>query len=115
MCAAGGAAFAEEGSGGAAGEVTVARGLAEGAAVFGEDGEGEVAGLGGGVGGAAVGEFVGRGEEFADGGLGGPDDELAEREFVGGGDFGEGAVGLEELAEKLVGIDDDVVDLVVDG
>jgi hypothetical protein len=105
----------EDGSGGAVGEVAVAWGFAEGAAVDGESGEGEVAGLGGGVGGAAVCEFVGRGEEFADGGLGGPDDELAEGELVDAGDFDEWDVALKEVVEDLGGVEGDAVDLVVDG
>lgn len=83
--------------------------------MFGEDGEGEVVGLGGGVGGAEMGEFIRRGEEFADGGLCGPDDELAECELVGVGDFDEGVVVSEEFGEESCGVDGDFVDLGVDG
>ncbi|MBX3377744.1 MAG: hypothetical protein KF678_12160 [Phycisphaeraceae bacterium] len=106
---------AEEGAGGAAGEGAVGGGFAEGAAVLGEDGEGEVFGLGGGVGGAAEGEFIRRGEEGAEGRLGAPDEELAEREFVGGGDVDKVAVGLEEVVEELVWVDGEAVNLGVDG
>jgi hypothetical protein len=107
--------FAEEGAGCAAGEVAVAGRFAESAAVFGEKGDGEVARLGGGVGGATVGEFIGGGEEVADGFLRGPDDELGEFEFVCRGDFGEGLVGLEEVGEEFVVVDGEAVDVVVDG
>jgi hypothetical protein len=106
---------AEEGAGGTAGEGAFGGGFAEGAAVLGEDGEGEVLGLGSGVGGAAEGEFIRRVEEGADGRLGAPDEELAEREFVGGGDVDEVAVGLEEVVEELVWVDGEAVDLGVDG
>lgn len=106
---------AEEGSGRSAGEGAFGGGFAEGAAVLGEDGEGEVLGLGGGVGGAAEGEFIRRGEEGADGRLGAPDEELAERKFVGSGDVDEVAVGPEEVVEELVWVDGEAVDLGVDG
>ncbi len=74
-----------------------------------------MAGLGRGVGGAEVGEFIGGGEEGADGGLLAPDDELAEGELVLGGDVEEGAVGLKEVAEDGVGVEGDGVDLGVEG
>jgi hypothetical protein len=83
--------------------------------VFGEDGKGEVAGLGGGVGGAALGEIVRRGEEGADGGLVAPGDELGEFEVVPCGDLDEGLVGEEEVVEEGAGVDGEVVDRVVDG
>ncbi|MBX3377222.1 MAG: hypothetical protein KF678_09500 [Phycisphaeraceae bacterium] len=105
----------KQGACGAAGKVAVAGAFAEGLAVFGEDSEGEVAGLGGGVGGAAFGEFIGRAEEFADRGLSGPDDELAEGDFVGGGDVDEWLVALEEVGEDGGDVEGGVVDPGVDG
>jgi hypothetical protein len=82
--------------------------------VLGEEGDGEVAGLGGGVGGAAGGEFIGRGEKVADGGLGAPRDELAEGELVNRSDFDQRLVGLEEIVQEPGRVDREVVDGGVD-
>lgn len=87
----------EDGAGGAAGQIALARRFVEGAAVLGQDGEGEMPGLGGGVGGTADGEFVGGGQESSDGLLRGPGEELGEFEVVGLGDLHQGGVGVEEL------------------
>jgi len=60
--------------------------------LFFEDDEGRVAGVGGGGLGAAGGEFIQGVEHGADGGLGVPDGELGEGEFVGQRDLEKGSV-----------------------
>ena len=105
----------EEGTGGFAGDFAVAGGLVEGAAVVGEGGDGDLAGLGRAVGGAEVGEFVGFGDDLADGGLFAPGGELGEGELVVAGDDGELEVGVQEIGEELFDVDGFVIDLGVDG
>jgi hypothetical protein len=77
--------------------------------------DGSGPGLGGFVGRDPGGEGVGLVEKGADGGLVAPDDELLEGELVLPGDVREGAGGLEEIAQEVVGVDGLAVDLVLDG
>ena len=108
-------AVAEEGSGGFAGEFEGSGGFTEADGLFFEDDDCGVPGMGGGGFGAAIGEFIERIQEGTDGGLGVPDGELGEGEFVGHGDLEEGPVGGEEVDDELVGVDGFAVDLVFDG
>ena len=107
--------FAVEGAGGFAGEFQGSGGFAESDGLFLEDDGGRVAGVDGGGVGAAGGQFIQGVEHGADGGLGVPDGELGEGEFVGQGDAEKGFVGGHEVDHEVIGVDGDAVDLVVDG
>ncbi len=111
----GGGGVAGQEAGGFAGELEGAGGFAEGYGLFLQDDEGGVAGVGGGGLGAAGGEFIQGVEHGADGGLGVPDGELGEGEFVGLRDLEERPVGGEEVDDEFIGVDGFAVDLVVDG
>ncbi len=107
-------AVAEEGSGGFAGEFEGSGGFAEADGLFFEDDDCGVTGVDGGGFGAAGGEFIQGIQESADGGLGVPDGELGEGEFVGLRDLEERPVRGQEIDDEFIGVDGFAVDLVVD-